>query len=1189
MVQAQRRFGLAAVFLAVAVVASGFGSMMVAPVTAEPAPPVAKLDPAHDAGAALDDPSFLAPDMPGAQVGLGGSARGPLTGAPRAGWDDGSPGIASVPKYTDTDTLGYTWKDPDMGVWKYQKQGPFEFQIDMGDFANKDQLTKNQKGYWLQLIWPSNQPGIQGYFIVDNDGKFDPIDGNYDGIGDEPCHPGKFDIMKLYVNGRFIHTLVGHNEQGCGVEGPRSFELIPMTQGEPASVFRIPTDLVTKGKNTIKIELLDTPFIHPRRTGISPDDGWYTAIMAAAMQLVAPPWIISGGWSFDPPPGGHTVGNSGWEAGLAGKITQYFVDHFGQTPWGWDITPATSVNVGTCAQGAGVQSHGVAEYTVRGVLIVAKDGKQDFRVTGCEVARMIRDAEGTLGYGYHRGKDPVGFWYLGFSMGGLIGRWALQREGLSGSMSKFVTFGTPHTGSHWADIYVQVMDLKGRYRDINGDGLRKWWGGWKDWANNGVQARFFEENDHRLWPPWEAGWYGSGALLDHRADFGIKSGGNALLDGLAIGAGSIADRTLAISGQGGTAAGAVASVITANPIVRAIGFLVEGDGVVPTSSANLNGLYNTRYCMAVHHGGVYSGMEGCTMPTFEHFTGFLGSAALAQPAADPDAVLATAELAQFAHEITPDLVTGEASVEDEVRIGSSPWSMFTALMPDDASLDFTLVSPSGEEYLPEKAAALGAGFNLDTEGFGLHRALWVVPDAEPGVWKIRFAATEDTPAWGTGVVVMVHAESPLDLVADAPDRVDPGQAFVATARLTGAADGVAVQALVMPANVTLALHDDGLDGDAVAGDGVFSLRYGDTAEEGTIQLDLAATATLGGQAIARTTRITVESAQRRALAVTSLTLDTTQMWWGEVARATATVQNTGVATLRDVTVVWTDDSDNLRVTPLQDHVALPALAPGESRVVSLDWMPTPGLRTLVAEAWTSGLEEDVSDNRATASLDVLPSPRTAASFQGPRGLEGWYTGPVKVALGAFDGSPDSYTATHVRLDDGPWTPYLGEFPVRTDGQHLLEFYSVDLQGRTETLRTATFRIDSTAPSVAIARPALGINLAGFTVPAPVSRPVVAGFVEVAIPSSDATSGVARLELRVDGVLRETLKDPPPEAVVVWDSTTSSTGRHTLAVTAWDHAGLSSTATVQVYVTASRAVQIENSPIQTVNRLMPPLG
>ena len=42
----------------------------------------------------------------------------------------------------------------------------------------------------------------------------------------------------------------------------------------------------------------------------------------------------------------------------------------------------------------------------------------------------------------------------------------------------------------------------------------------------------------------------------------------------------------------------------------------------------------------------------------------------------------------------------------------------------------------------------------------------------------------------------------------------------------------------------------------------------------------------------------------------------------------------------------------------------------------------------------------------------------------PRGANGWFTGPVKVAL--QHGAPSTLKAIQYRLDGGPWQAYIGE-------------------------------------------------------------------------------------------------------------------------------------------------------------------
>lgn len=1097
----------------------------------------------------------------------------------------------AVPKVPNENTLGFTTSAPGvMDTWRKDTDAtPVTFTIDMGPLANKDQLRSDlqEGGYWLKLGM-----SLLAFFRIDGDGVFDDFRTTDTPPGDEPCHVGRFNIFTLYVNGNQVHTLQGENERPCDVEASRTFDLVPMVQGEPANQFRVKSAWVHDGENTVTIQLHDSGYIHPLRDAFN--DGWLLFLTEAQMELVAPPVVISGGWSFSFPPGGHGVGPSGWEGTIMGVLQAKMDEHFGQNPWAWDKAPATEVAISQagCGQGAGVQSPAKAIYEHVGAVYVGKDGKQDFRVTGCEVAKIIRDAESRLGYKYRAGRDPQGFWYIGFSMGGLIGRWAIQREGLLPSLGKYVSLGTPHWGSHLADAYVLLADAKGWYRELDGDRLCRICLGpikiWKSWEDNRVQARFYEDNDFKIKPKFlppfvTYEWEGKGQLLDHRADFELKAL-NAVLRDLAGDAGAMASKSLAVSGQGGSRAGS---------LIPGIGLLIEGDGIVPTPSAIFLGSgFDRAFCGAFHSGNSYAGDDACMQPVFEHFTGFRGAAAGAAASAGlAEAGLQAvglATVARSAHDLVPDLVTGEASaVESVVLEGGN--AHFAALWGDEADLvRFTLVSPSGKEYTRASARGLGAQVEVTHEE-GLTRAAYFVPGAEPGTWRLVVELTEDAPAWGAAVVLDVAAESALALEADATPRVDPGAAALVTARLTGAGEGVAIEAHALPSDVTLKLHDDGLDGDAVAGDGVFSALYRETEEPGEHVLDVTATGTLGGNAFERNARLVVHSAGLYDLRVHSLTFGAGPVWWGEEARATAVVENLGPGTARGVRVVWTDDSDPARSEPLAAAEDLGDLEPGASRVVEVSWAPSPGPRLVSVEAHGAPFEEALLDNAATLRLDVLATPRTAAFLAGPRGQEGWFTGPVTVTLAPFDGSAPAYQSTSVRVDGGAWQAYAGPFLLSGDALHTLEFFSVDLAGNVEAARSASVGIDALAPAVRIVRPSGGsVNTLGAQQPLPLTMPVVAGLVEVALESGDATSGVARLEAYVDQELVEAFDEPPPSLVWLWDSTATSTGRHTLRILAVDHAGHASSASLLVYVTASRALQVDNSPGATIARFVPPV-
>ena len=54
--------------------------------------------------------------------------------------------------------------------------------------------------------------------------------------------------------------------------------------------------------------------------------------------------------------------------------------------------------------------------------------------------------------------------------------------------------------------------------------------------------------------------------------------------------------------------------------------------------------------------------------------------------------------------------------------------------------------------------------------------------------------------------------------------------------------------------------------------------------------------------------------------------------------------------------------------------------------------------------------------------------------------------------------------TLYRLDRGGWTTYSGVFDVHGDGSHLVQYYSSDSVGATETIRAGFVNIDTVSPS-----------------------------------------------------------------------------------------------------------------------------
>jgi len=94
-------------------------------------------------------------------------------------------------------------------------------------------------------------------------------------------------------------------------------------------------------------------------------------------------------------------------------------------------------------------------------------------------------------------------------------------------------------------------------------------------------------------------------------------------------------------------------------------------------------------------------------------------------------------------------------------------------------------------------------------------------------------------------------------------------------------------------------------------------------------------------------------------------------------------------------------------------------------------------------------------------LDTTP-PETDCAVEGTTGTDDWYVTPVTVGLSASDTGGFVYW-TNYSLDGGAWLTYAGPFEVSADGEHTLEYYSVDDSRNSEDVQEAAIKIDTTAP------------------------------------------------------------------------------------------------------------------------------
>jgi hypothetical protein len=153
--------------------------------------------------------------------------------------------------------------------------------------------------------------------------------------------------------------------------------------------------------------------------------------------------------------------------------------------------------------------------------------------------------------------------------------------------------------------------------------------------------------------------------------------------------------------------------------------------------------------------------------------------------------------------------------------------------------------------------------------------------------------------------------------------------------------------------------------------------------------------------------------------------------------------------------------------------------------------------------------DDVAGNQELPSFLVVhvdnTPPNTTIALNGTAGDNGWTLSPVDVTLAADDGAGIGVWRTEYRIDGGSWQVYSGPFTISTNGVHTIEYRSVDQLGNREAVGSRTVRIDTVAPDTT-ATPSGTAGNAGWWI-----SPV-----DVALNASDATSGVALTEYRVDG-------------------------------------------------------------------------
>ena len=102
--------------------------------------------------------------------------------------------------------------------------------------------------------------------------------------------------------------------------------------------------------------------------------------------------------------------------------------------------------------------------------------------------------------------------------------------------------------------------------------------------------------------------------------------------------------------------------------------------------------------------------------------------------------------------------------------------------------------------------------------------------------------------------------------------------------------------------------------------------------------------------------------------------------------------------------------------------------------------------------------------------DKIP-PQTIHTLSGNLGTEDWFISEVTVTLLAWDEGGSGVNHTMYSLNYGSWQVYGTPIVIGGDGLHVAQFYSVDLAGNAEDVKSIGIRIDVNHPEIASTNPA----------------------------------------------------------------------------------------------------------------------
>ena len=188
-------------------------------------------------------------------------------------------------------------------------------------------------------------------------------------------------------------------------------------------------------------------------------------------------------------------------------------------------------------------------------------------------------------------------------------------------------------------------------------------------------------------------------------------------------------------------------------------------------------------------------------------------------------------------------------------------------------------------------------------------------------------------------------------------------------------------------------------------------------------------------------------------------------------------------------------------------------------------------------------------------------PSVDGSFSGTRGDNGWYTSSVSASASASD-SLSGVDRAEVSIDGGGWKGSPAQ--ISGDGTHKASFRATDVAGNQATEGESTIRIDASPPH------------SDFRTPQEGTETWVSGEFTFEGESSDATSGLAGVELSLNGGGSRQSLGGSGEWSYAWDTRSVPNGTYTILARGRDVAG-NRESTARVTVRVDNVAPLVNIP------------